>query len=228
MGDFENCPKSFYEKRITKSVRDTQGEEATWGDHVHKFFEYTIKSMQGLPLDAVQTTLILQGNEEPALTKYLPIIQSLFAMEPDVMIAENQMAINKAIQPCDWFAKDVWCRGIIDVMLIKGNRARAIDWKTGKRKFNSRQLKLFALMVFIHYPQVMECKTDFVWLKTGEIDSETYKREQEAELWQEFLPSLAKYNAAFKAEIFPPRKSGLCNGWCPVTSCEFWQPKRSK
>lgn len=227
MGDFESCPKSFYHKRIAKDVKDVQGEEATWGDQVHKFFEAVINEMNGLPLSAVQTTMVLQG-KEGYLKKYLPYIELLFSMKADEMVAEKQMAINRELKPCDWFAKDVWCRGIIDVLLVKGHRARAIDWKTGKRKQNSRQLKLFALLVFLFYPEVTECKTDFVWLKTDEIDSETYYRSQEADLWQEFLPSLAKYNAAFKAEIFPPKKSGLCNGWCPVTSCEFWAPKRVK
>jgi hypothetical protein len=227
MGDFENCPKAFYHKRIAKDVKEEQGEAATWGDQVHKFFEYVIKDMQGLPLSATETTLILQG-KEGFFKSYLPIIEALFAYEADEMHAELQMAIDKTLQPCDWFAKTVWCRGIIDVLLIKGDRARAIDWKTGKRKVDSKQLKLFALLVFIFYPHVNTVKTDFVWLKTNERDSEIFTRAQEAELWQEFLPSLAKFNTAFKLEIFPPRKSGLCNGWCPVTSCEFWAPKRVK
>lgn len=227
MGDFESCPKSFYHKRIAKDVKDSQGEEATWGDLVHKFFEHTINLKKGLLLTEAQQKIVDQGNEG-VLQKYLPYIDLLFAMKADALIAEKQMAINRALQPCDWFAPDVWCRGIIDVLLVKGHRARAIDWKTGKRKMNSKQLKLFALFVFLFYPEVTECKTDFIWLKTDEIDTETYCRSQEADLWQEFLPSLAKYNAAFKAEIFPPKKSGLCNGWCPVTSCEFWAPKRVK
>ena len=104
--------------------------------------------------------------------------------------------------------------------------AYALDWKTGKRKPDSQQLRLFALLVFAHYPHVQECKTEFVWLKTGERDDAVYRREQEAEMWQPFLPSLARYNAAFKQEMWAPRKSGLCRGWCPVTSCEFWSPKK--
>jgi len=225
MGDFENCPKQYYHKRIAKDVVDVQGEAASWGDRVHKFFEYSIMNYQGLPLDAIQTTMVLQGRESEFLT-YQPWLDFIFTIPCDKLIAEQQLAINKQLVPCDWFAKDVWCRGIIDVLIIQGDRARALDWKTGKRKPNSRQLKLFALLVFIHYPEVMTCKTDFLWLKTNERDSETFTRAQEPELWQEFLPSLAKYNAAFKAEIFPPRKSGLCRGWCPVTSCEYWEPKR--
>ena len=37
-----------------------------------------------------------------------------------------------------------------------------------------------------------------------------------------------QYAQAFKTDTWQPRPSGLCNGWCPVKTCEFWQPKRNK
>jgi len=39
LDDFVNCPKSYHEKRVLKSVKDVQGEEAIWGVRVHKAFE---------------------------------------------------------------------------------------------------------------------------------------------------------------------------------------------
>lgn len=225
MNDFETCAKAYFHKRIAKDVVETQGDAAAWGDEAHKFIEYELKRQNGTTLAPEQLDAIAKG-KLMYFNTYMPWIDTLFAMEPDQLLPEQQLAINKELQPCDWMDKRVWCRGIIDVLLIKGDRARAIDWKTGKRKPNSRQLKLFALLIFIHYPQVMKVKTDFIWLATNEIDSEHFTRNQEAELWQEFLPSLAAYNKAFKEETFPPKKSGLCAGWCPVTSCENWRPKR--
>ena len=102
----------------------------------------------------------------------------------------------------------------------------AVFTETGKRKPNSKQLKLFALLVFIHHPEIDTVKILFMWIKTGESDHETYTRDHEAELWQEFVGDLARYNAAFKQDMWIPRKSGLCRGWCPVTGCEFWEPKK--
>lgn len=541
LNDFTTCPKAFYHKRIAKDVVETQGDAAAWGDEAHKFIEYEIKRQKGdLPTQEQQEAII--KGKLTHFNTYVPWIETLFAMKPDLLLPEQQLSIGRDLKPCDWMAKGVWCRGIIDVLLIKGDRARAIDWKglaldtplptpwgwttmgdvqvgdllfsksgeqctvvgksqvknlrcyellfddtskvvcdeehlweladgvvrgiqdipggshikvteplaipdvalpidpyvlglwlaegkhtsgeitkpdaevwaevqrrgyavshdysekaqdgkcqvrtvyglrgrlkslgvlgnkhipfpylrsgytqrlallqglmdgdgnanshrkqavftttdkaisdqvmelllslgqrpnqstvtargfgvetvaypiafrpiginpfllprkrdricpswgvgrsstrrvvsitevpsvptqciavdsidhtflcsksmipthnTGKRKLNSRQLKLFALLVFIHYPEVMQVKTDFIWLATNEIDSEKYSRDQEAELWQEFLPDLAAFNRAFKEETFPPKKSGLCAGWCPVTSCENWRPKR--
>lgn len=225
MGDFKNCPKQYYHKRIAKDVQDTQGEAALWGDRVHKFFEYMILEALHTPSQEPDAVSIV-GQGGSTFKDYLPYLQAVLALPCDQLFPERQYAIGRDLRPCGWFDPEVWCRGIIDVLALKGDKAYAIDWKTGKRKPDSKQLKLFALFVFIHHPEIMSCKTEFVWLKTGERDTETYHRSQEAELWQEFVPDLAQYRAAFQTGIFPARKSGLCRGWCPVTSCEHWQPKK--
>jgi hypothetical protein len=45
-------------------------------------------------------------------------------------------------------------------------------------------------------------------------------------LWSKFVPDLRQYMEAFKTETWQARPSGLCNGWCPVTECEHWKPKK--
>jgi hypothetical protein len=241
LSNFENCPKQFYHTRVAKDVATTQGEAALWGDRVHQYLEAGLHYAKGNTAEAakilsglynvpedivVQHAAIIDGGPDKAFAGYWPYVEAIMALPHDEVLPEQQFALNRALAPCDWFAEDVWCRGIVDVLLIRGSRAYALDWKTGKRKPDSQQLRLFALLVFAHYPHVQECKTEFVWLKTGERDDAVYRREQEAEMWQPFLPSLARYNAAFKQEMWAPRKSGLCRGWCPVTSCEFWSPKK--
>lgn len=231
LGDFLNCPKQYYHKRVAKDVVEEQGEAALWGDQVHKFFEASILAVNGeqAEADVIWNTLKLQGMDpEETFRVYLPYLEAVLGIPHDAILPERQYAIGKDLKPCDWFDKEVWCRGIIDVLLLKGNKAYALDWKTGKRKEGSKQLMLFALMVFLHHPEIDEVKTGFVWLKTNETDYQTYRRDQEAELWQAFIGDLARYNAAFKQDMWMPRKSGLCNGWCPVKTCEFWAPKKQK
>ncbi len=537
LSDFESCPRAYYEKRIAKSVQDTQGVAAAWGEQVHKYFECDVKRRNGAQLTEEEAKFI--ATNSPNFASAVPWLDTLFEMQADIVHPELELAIDKAFKPCAWDAPEVWCRGIIDVLLIKGTRARALDWKglaldtplptpsgwttmggvqvgdrlfsksgeqctvvgksqvkqvrcyevsfddtskvtcdeehlweleggevlgvqdvpvgshiriaeplstpdvpllidpyvfgvwladgkhtsgeitkpdawvwdeiqrrgyslshdyseraqdgkcrahtvyglrgqlkamgvlgnkhipppylrsgysqrlallqglmdgdgnanpsrkqavfttvnealsgqvvelllslgqrpnqstvsahgfgvtttaypiafrpiginpfllprkrdrirpswgagrsgtrrvvaivgvptqciavdsldhtflcsrnmipthnTGKRKPDSRQLKLFALLIFAHFPEIVQCKTDFIWLKTNEIDSAVYTREQEGELWKEFLPLLTQYKVAFKTGVFPPKRSGLCNGWCPVTGCENWRPKR--
>lgn len=211
--DFNTCPKAFYHKRIAKDVKESQGEAAMWGDRVHKAFEVYLQGAEaGVMLD-------------PELEIYHGMLDDV-RRKPGELFAEQKLAINKRLQPCDWFDKDVWMRGIIDVLIKDGATAWVLDWKTGKQKDDPRQLKLFALLVFIHHPEVRNCITEFRWLRTGNTTGATYFRHQESNLWGEMLPDLLRYKMAFKHEIFVPRQSGLCNGWCPVQQCEYWKPKR--
>jgi hypothetical protein len=83
-------------------------------------------------------------------------------------------------------------------------------------------------MVFAHYEDIQVVNTAYFWLADKARDSETYTRGQVPELWNEFLPDLHQYKKAAKTMTFNPKPSGLCNGWCPVTGCEFWKPKRLK
>lgn len=217
LSDFLNCPKAYYEKRIAKSVVDPPNPAGLWGDYVHKEFEkYLNTSRPGhdqprpLPEDLEQ------------YRKYLDAIVS----RPGEMLVECKYAINRSLAPCDFFAADVWCRAILDVITINGDRASVLDHKTGKRRKDSRQLKLSALMVFLHHPEVEVVKTAYFWLKERAADGETYARVEIPELWNEFLPDLQSYRTAAQTMTFNPKPSGLCNGWCPVHSCEFWRPKR--
>ena len=47
-------------------------------------------------------------------------------------------------------------------------------------------------------------------------------------LWNLFIGDLRQYAEAFKGDVWQPRPSGLCNGWCPVKTCAHWKPRRDK
>lgn len=226
LSDFLNCPKAYYRKRVAKDVLDPPNDAGLAGDYVHRAFEDYLNNHTPLPTTYPDDIKDWPSGLKPpaAYEDYLNAI----AAHPGQMLVECKYAITKDMVPCEFLADDVWCRCIIDVLCIDGQTARVIDHKTGKRKHDTRQLKLCALMVFIHHPEVQIVQTGYAWLKDEAIDRETYVRVNEAELWQEFLPDLQRYKEAYRAETFVPRPSGLCNGWCPVTDCEFWKPKRSR
>lgn len=210
LDDFVNCPRSFYEKRIAKSVKEEKSEQMIWGERVHKHFE----DRQGLgtPLP-------------PELQEHEPFMERLEAM-PGEHATERKIALNRAMQPCGFFDKDVWFRGIIDYSKRKDNMAVLVDYKTGKPHSKFQQLKLFALHTFAEHPQVDTVDVRFYWTKTCTTTGEAYRRSQIADLWKTFVPNLKQYAQAFREDIWQPRPSGLCNGWCPVKDCEFWKPRR--
>jgi len=87
-------------------------------------------------------------------------------------------------------------------VIVDGATATILDYKTGNRKLDNDQLKLFALLGFIHFPQVDEIKTGYIWLKSGKLDTEVYQRGQAKELWPEvYSPSRADASRVRECEV---------------------------
>lgn len=207
---FVNCPKRYYEERVVQSVKETPSEQMIWGNEVHKHFELRIKDGTPLPID-------LAGHE-PYLAKQAAL--------PGIVRAEEKIALDLSGQPCGFFDANVWYRGVIDLSNVNGAYAKVVDHKTGKQHAKFGQLKLFALWIFARYPDVQTVDVRFYWTQSKMETGECYTRPMIPALWAHFLPDLIQYRDAYKHDIWQPRPSGLCYGWCPVKSCEFWKPKR--
>lgn len=212
LDDFVNCPRAYYEKRIAKSVTEPETPEMIWGTRVHKAFE--LRQLKGTKLP-----------EE--LEEHEPFMKQLKAL-PGLMWAEQKVGLNRQAETCEFFAKDVWCRLVIDYKKVHRSSALIVDYKTGKPHSKFKQLKLFALHTFAEHPDVDDVNVLYYWTKTKTTSGEKYNREQIPMLWASFVPDLKQYMQAFKEDVWQPRPSGLCYGWCPVTGCEFWKPKRKK
>lgn len=210
---FKNCPKQYYEIKVAKSIKEEQGEAAIWGDYVHKHFEEYLRAggIYDLPDNVKQ---------------YKDYLDAFLAQDGELLV-EVELAVNTALQPCGFFEKGVFLRGYADVLRIKGDTAWVHDHKTGKRKI-TKQLRMMALLIFAIYPKIARIHASFGWLRDGKSDSETFTRLDWPDLVNDFLPDIRQYRDAFRDNVWQPRQSGLCHGWCPVTTCEFWKPKRHK
>lgn len=206
---FESCPKRFYHTRVAYDVKEPESEHIKWGNSVHKAFEEHVALGKPFP------------DEMSAFTK----IGSQLRAMPGVKHCETKMAIDKAFKPVDWFSKSAWCRGIADLLVETPKKVLLIDYKTGKRK-PSEQMALYALFAFAHYPTIKEVESGFIWLKEKKIDKETFKRDDVPELWKPFLTRASKLETAYKEDLWPARPSGLCRGWCPCTSCQFYEVRK--
>lgn len=209
---FESCPLRYYRQRIKKDVTDPGGTAAHYGTAVHEALE----------------ARLAKGTELPThLTKYESLCKSMERLVTDIgdMRPEYQMGLDRMLRPCAFDSSDVWIRGILDVLIYNGalKPAFVFDWKTGKRRPDSFQLKLCAGFVFRHNPDPKLVKTGFVWLKDMQIDTNDYTREGETEIWKDILTRIKRIEQAVDADTYPARPSGLCR-WCPArTDCEFAQ-----
>lgn len=204
---FETCPRRFELTRVTRKVKEPQTEATVWGNKVHKALEDFARS--GKPLT-------------PDLEKYAKYVNKILSYEGKKVV-EERVALDRNFRQTTWMAKDVWVRGIIDIGVVGSEKAYLLDWKTGKRRPDSNQLKLFAALAFAMYPWIDKVVTGFIWLKSGEFDKEVFTRDQLPEIWNEFMPRLARVAIAYDQDKWTPKPSGLCKNWCPVgrQNCEF-------
>lgn len=216
---FENCPKQYAETKVFNKDKYPfiETREVLWGREVHKAFENHL--LLGTPLQAD-----LQMHAE---------FLGWFKDQPGELAGEERIALDTSLKECAYFSKtqQVWYRGQVDAR--KRDRARGyshiLDHKTGKVKNDFSQLKGFAMWEFLTQPDIHTVKVEFYWTQLRGATGETYHREQLwTELWPFFAPKLKRFTEAFESGIFPPKQSGLCNGWCPVTDCEFWAPRRQR
>lgn len=206
LDQFKNCPRSYYEHRVAKSIPYVEGPEAAYGNQVHKHFEDRIRDGKPLPSD-------LQSHE-----LYLSRLISL----PGIGEAEQQIALNRSAQACGYWDPDVWYRGKVDYLKINGDMARVYDWKTGKPQQKLMQLYEYILWVFIAHPEVTRCYAEYYWTKMPhQPTGVTLGRERMNEVWQMLLPDLKQMVEAYRTDVWQPRQSGLCKRHCAVTSCEF-------
>jgi len=204
---FETCPKRYYITRVAKKIKEPQTDATIWGNKVHNCLESRIKTGTALP---------------EYLTAYEPIVQKIMARDGK-RIVEERMTVDRNFRPTTWDAKNAWCRGIVDVGVVGTTKATLLDWKTGKRKTDSDQLKLFAAFAFAHYPWVELVNTGFLWLKENKLDKEVFTRDQVGDIWWEFIQRVNRMESAYTEDKWPAKPSGLCRAWCPVgkANCDF-------
>lgn len=203
---FETCPRQFYHVRVKKDIVEPPTEHTIWGEKVHTALEHRVLNNTPLP---------------EGMSQWEGLAKKVANM-PGEKLCEQKLAVDSSFTPVDW--KAAWSRGIADVVVLHKHSAVVLDYKTGKRKL-TEQLMLYAGYAFSTYPEVQTVTTGFVWLKDKKIDKDTYTREDVPRIWNTFLPRVRKLELAYERDAWPCRPSGLCKGWCPVKTCEFYKSK---
>lgn len=212
---YTNCPKQYYETAVAKRWPRGSTAEMDWGKHVHQKFEHYLLYGSPLPADLAMHQDFLDR----------------FKAEPGELAGEERIALDTSLRPCAYFAKDpvqVWYRGQVDARKrdLASGVSHVLDHKTGKVKSDFTQLKSFAMFEFLTQPAIHTVTAEYYWTQTRGASGETYTRDMLPSIMRMFAAKLAPFADSFLTNTFPPRQSGLCNGWCPVTTCEFWRPKR--
>lgn len=204
---FETCPKQFYHEKILKEYPVEETEAMRYGTEFHKACENYIGEDKPLPkkFDFIKDTL-------DALNK-----------KRGVKLCEKKLGLTADLEPCDFFSKRVWFRGIADLLIVDtlAETAWVIDYKTGRsaQYADKGQLELMAMSVFKHYPDIKKVRAGLLFVVANKLVKHQYEIDSEPLLWEKWLGIYGKMEKAFKADVWNPRPSGLCKRHCPVVEC---------
>lgn len=203
---FEQCARQFLHEKVLKEFPFEETEAIIYGNQLHKAAELYVGKGEPLP-------------ERFAYVQ--PMIDSLLK-KGKVYEVEQRLGLTADMQPCGFFDKQVWFRGIADLIVFSdGGLAWVIDYKTGKsaRYADSGQLELMALCVFAHYPQVQKINAGLLYVVSEELVREQYTRDMVAAMWTKWGKRYERMAAAFELDVWNPSPSGLCRNHCRVLSC---------
>lgn len=202
---FDQCPKKYYHLRVLKDVSEPETEATRYGKLFHSAAEYYIRD--GTPL--------------PPQFSFIKDTLDNLARFPGEKLCEHEMALTENLEPCDFNAPDRWWRGIADLLIINGDEARCVDYKTGKsaKYADTDQLELMAMAVFKHFPQVKKVKAGLLFVISKNFIKSSYMAENQDKFWTKWLKEYNRMNAAYKNDVWNPRPSGLCRAHCLVLDC---------
>lgn len=236
-GTFQTCPMQYKSVNWLRTFRSESNAAAERGTVMHEEFE-----------DCV--------NEDTDYSdpQYQWILDD-FRAQTGLKVAEMQLAIDRKWKPVPYDDPSAWYRGKIDFTCINGTHANVSDLKTGKRKMkdpdpvecwlinkheggvrsapkmlsNARQANDYALLTFLHLPKIETMDFRFIWSDVEGVKEDLFRfsREKDAsDMIQTMLAIPTKIEHAILTDEWELKPSGLCNGWCPVVTCEHWKPKR--
>lgn len=200
----ENCPHKAYRKYVARDLpSEPNTPELEHGIAVHKALERRITEGTRLPEDIVGVDKITAG---------LDWLQRRGA----VVKAELALAIDATGKPLDFWDKSGWLRGKLDAVAVGDRTAMIFDWKTGKPREDTFELRLQALLLKGKFPQLETIQGSYVWLRERRV-GELHDLSDTERTMNSVRMQLAEIER--RGNVWPKRPNPLC-GWCPVHDCE--------
>jgi len=202
---YTNCPKQYQEMRVLKNYTVKETEAIIYGKAVHEALELYVKEDKPLPKNYL---------------RFKPMVDTLINIKGD-KYPEYEMALTHAKLPCDFHSEDRWVRGIADLVIVDGDTAYVIDYKTGSNRYpDPKQLRLMSLMLFTHFPDVQRVKGGLLFVMKNSFITEEYLRKEMDKSWGMFEQSLKRLETSYESDVWQANPTPLCK-WCSVVTCDF-------
>jgi hypothetical protein len=204
---FNICPKRYYHYSVAKDITEPVSEHLRVGWDTHKAFELRVKEGRKLPLPLAV--------HEPFMT--------LLANAQGAVSTELRLGLTRGFTPTAFFAPDVWYRAVIDYAAVFPGKRRAaiVDYKTGKPSDDLTQLRLGAVALLAHDPDIDRVTAAMFFIGFGTTRMVRLSRDDVTGVWADVLPGVNRLERAHAEDRFEPRPGGLCKRWCSVKSCIY-------
>lgn len=210
---YQQCPKKYYHLRVAKDIKEAPSEALSFGNEIHKIAQEYIDSGKPIP------------------EKYVDVMQApldkLKAMDGQ-KLCENKLGLTADLKPCGFFDKNVWWRGIADLIVLQDDKAFTVDYKTGKssKYADLKQLEVLSLAIFKHFPHVKKVKAGLMFLFAEDFVKADYHADQQDELWSPWFSEVGLLEDSVNSGVWNAKPNFTCRGYCPVTSCAHNQGER--
>lgn len=203
---FQQCPRKYYRLRVVKDIVEPPQQHLIYGTEVHQAAEDYVCNDKSL---------------DPRYGFLKPTLDALKAL-PGEKLCEYEMGLTKDFEPCGFKDENVWFRGIADLLIVDGERAHLIDYKTSKSSqyADRKQLELLALLVFKHFSQVKSIKAGLVFVVAEDLVKAAYTDDIQENAWAKWLPEIQRLERAMETDVWNAVPNFTCRKFCPVHDCE--------
>ena len=214
--DFEQCPKKFFLKYISKVFPpfDDTSVHLVRGRNLHKQLENYAEHK----LFPKEVPLPEMSPETEALK---PAIDTLYSTSVELW-PESQLAVDAQWNPVDWFHKSVMWRSIIDLGAMRSDHGIVWDYKSGKYQpytDSCGQLHLSAAMVLTKKPHLKYVDVAYLFIDSKKHEGIRILREETPKIIKIFDDRLKAVNSETD---WLSTKNEYCQ-WCEATKsqCRF-------
>lgn len=203
---YQQCPKKYYHLKVAKDVKEKPGEAIEFGNKIHKIAQEYVEHNKPIPAEYVNAM------QAP--------LDKLKAMPGD-KLCENKLGLTVDLKPCGFFDKNVWWRGIADIIILQDDKALTVDYKTGKKSqyADLKQLEILSLALFKHFPHIKKVKAGLMFFFAEDFVKDEYTVDQQEDLWGSWVSDVGLLEDSVNSGVWNAKPNFTCRGYCPVTSC---------
>jgi hypothetical protein len=202
---FKQCPHKYYRLKVKKDVVEPQTEHLRYGLAVHKAAEEFIRDGKPIP---------------PQYAYMTEALEALRSIEGEAL-CEYRLGLTRDLQACKFFDKQVWWRGIADLIIMKDDQAYVVDYKTGKSAAyaDTKQLEILSLAIFKHFPKVKKVKAGLLFVVANDFVKAKYDADQSHTYWLKWIEDTNRLEKAIELGVWNPRPNFTCKNFCAVKDC---------